>query len=303
MNKRSVRVGIQLPEVERVVRWPEYVAIAQAAEAVGFDSIWVGDHLLYRDGTAPETGPWEAFTLLAALAAATERVALGPLVACVGFHPPGLIAKMSATVDEISNERFVLGLGAGWNHPEFRAFGIAYDRRVDRFAEAYPIIRDLVVGQRVTAAGQFSSVDDAVLLPTSKRTRPMPIMIGSNGPRMLELTLPTADIWNTWYTEFGNAADGFAGASAHVSSIAERVGRDPATIERSACVLVRIGDGGERTEPEDQHAIMGTASQIAASLREIVDAGADELIIVADPITRESVTWLGDVLTLVRPAR
>ena len=109
-----MRVGIQLPEVEREVRWPEYVAIARAAEEVGFDSVWVGDHLLYapEDGR-PERGPWEAWTLLAALAAATERVRLGPLVACAAFHPPALIAKMAATLAEVSGGRFVLGLGAG----------------------------------------------------------------------------------------------------------------------------------------------------------------------------------------------
>ena len=88
-----MRIGIQLPEVEREVRWPEYVAMARAAEEVGFDSIWLGDHLLYDD---PDRGPWEAWTLLAALAAVTGRVTLGPLVACLGFHPPGLIAKMAA---------------------------------------------------------------------------------------------------------------------------------------------------------------------------------------------------------------
>jgi alkanesulfonate monooxygenase SsuD/methylene tetrahydromethanopterin reductase-like flavin-dependent oxidoreductase (luciferase family) len=112
---RPLRIGIQLPEVERDVRWPEYLAMARAAEAAGFDSIWTGDHLLYRGDGRSERGPWEAWTLLAALAAATERVALGPLVACTAFHPPGLIAKMAATIDEVSGGRFVLGLGAGWN--------------------------------------------------------------------------------------------------------------------------------------------------------------------------------------------
>src|SRR4051812_22637303 len=91
-----MRLGIQLPEVERQIGWLEYLAMARAAEEGGFDSIWIGDHLLYRD---PERGPWEAWTLLAALAAATERVELGPLVACTAFHPPGLMAKMAATID------------------------------------------------------------------------------------------------------------------------------------------------------------------------------------------------------------
>ena len=85
---RPLRIGIQLPEVERDVRWPEYLAMARAAEAAGFDSIWLGDHLLYRGDGRTERGPWEAWTLLAALAAATERVTLGPLVACAAFHPP-----------------------------------------------------------------------------------------------------------------------------------------------------------------------------------------------------------------------
>ena len=116
--------------------WPEYLAMARAAEDAGFDSIWLGDHLLYRGEGEEERGPWEAWTLLGALAAVTERVDLGPLVACTAFHPPGLIAKMAATVAEIAGGRFVLGLGAGWNEEEFRAFGLPFDHRVSRFEES-----------------------------------------------------------------------------------------------------------------------------------------------------------------------
>src|SRR5205807_7577268 len=113
--------------------------MARSAEDAGFDSLWLGDHLLYRGDGRPERGPWEAWTMLSALAAVTERVTLGPLVACTAFHPPGLIAKMAATVDEVSGGRFVLGLGAGWNREEFAAFGLPYDRRVSRFEEAFGI--------------------------------------------------------------------------------------------------------------------------------------------------------------------
>src|SRR3954454_2838286 len=136
---RPLAVGVQLPEVERDVRWPEYLRMARAAEEVGFDSIWLGDHLLYRGDGRPERGPWEAWTLLGALAAATERVTIGPLVACAGVHAPGLLAKMAATVDEVSGGRLVLGLGAGWNAAEFAAFGIPFDRRVGRFEDAFGI--------------------------------------------------------------------------------------------------------------------------------------------------------------------
>src|SRR3954454_9969420 len=145
-----MRVGVQLPEVEREVRWPELRAIALAAERGGFDSIWVGDHMLYRGDGRPERGPWDAWTLLAALAASTERVRLGPLVASTAFHPPGLIARMAATIDELSGGRFVLGLGAGWNEMEFRSFGIPFDRLVSRFEESFEIIRRLVAGERVS---------------------------------------------------------------------------------------------------------------------------------------------------------
>src|ERR671936_2329124 len=152
---RPLRVGIQLPEVEREVRWPEYLALARAAEDAGFDSIWVGDHLLYRE---PDRGPWEAWTLLAALAAATERVQLGPLVACLAFHPPAVLAKMAATVDEASGGRLVLGVGAGWNEDEFRAFGLPFDHRVSRFEEGFEIVRRLLAGERVTLSGRFHAV-------------------------------------------------------------------------------------------------------------------------------------------------
>src|SRR5919107_5831083 len=108
-----MRIGIQLPEVERDVRWPEYLALARAAEESGFDSIWLGDHLLYRGDGRPERAPWEAWTLLSALAAVTQRVRLGPLVACAGFHPPGLLAKMAATGGEVSGGGSVLRRGGG----------------------------------------------------------------------------------------------------------------------------------------------------------------------------------------------
>jgi probable F420-dependent oxidoreductase len=289
-----MRVGIQLPEVEREVHWPEYLAMARAAEAAGFESIWLGDHLLYRDDGRPERGPWEAWTLLSALAAATERVRLGPLVACAGFHPPGLLAKMAATIDEVSGGRFVLGLGAGWNAEEFRAFGIPYDQRVSRFEEAFAIVRGLLAGERVTLGGRFWAAEDAVLLPHPARR--VPLVIGSNGPRVLRATLPHVDAWNTWYEDFGNTAEGFAELNARISQAAAGVGRDPAEVERSACVLVRLGGGGERPHKDGAPALTGPPERIAAALRELADAGADEAILVADPITERSVHELGEVI-------
>jgi alkanesulfonate monooxygenase SsuD/methylene tetrahydromethanopterin reductase-like flavin-dependent oxidoreductase (luciferase family) len=295
---RPLRVGIQLPEVERDVRWSEMLAMARAAEESGFDSLRLGDHLLYRAGDGPERGPWEAWTLLAALAATTERVDLGPLVAATAFHPPGVLAKMATTIDEVSGGRFVLGLGAGWNEDEFAAFGLPYDQRVSRFAEAFEIIRRMLDGERVTLAGRFFAAEDAVLLPRPA-ARPR-LLVGSNGPRMLRLTLPYVDAWNTWYDGYGNHAEGFAALNAQITAAAREAGRDPGAIQRSACAFVVLDRAaGERPITPDAPPLEGTAAQLAARLRELGDAGADEVILVVSPITERSIRWLGDAIASV----
>ena len=289
-----MRVGIQLPEVEREVRWREVAAIARAAEESGFESIWVGDHLLYRGAGRPERGPWDAWTQLAALAVVTSRVRLGPLVAATPFHPPGVIARMAASIDEVSGGRFVLGLGAGWNEPEFRAFGFPFDKTVSRFAESFEIVRRLLAGEHVTFEGEFQSVDDAVLLPPPART--VPIMLGSNGAKMLGIALPFVDAWNTWFTSYGNTAEGFASLRGDVDAASVRAGRDPAELTHSACVLVKVGEGaGER--PNDVPPI--ALKDLAAHLRVLGEAGADEAILVLDPIdersTRQAATAIVDL--------
>ena len=292
---RPLRVGIQLPEVEREVGWPEYASMARAAENVGFDSIWIGDHLLYRDDGRPERGPLEAWTLLAGLAAVTTRVRLGPLVACAGFHPPGLLAKMATTVDEVSAGRLVLGIGAGWNRTEFDAFGVPFDHRVARFEEAFTVVRRLLAGERVTERGRFWRTEDAILLPPPSRR--IPVMVGSTGPRVLAATLPWVDGWNTWFDLYGNTPAGFERENAKVTAAAEAAGREPATIDRSACVLV-VTDraAGERPIPPDSPPLEGSPSTIAAGLRDLAEAGADEAILVVSPVTEASIRYLGAAL-------
>jgi alkanesulfonate monooxygenase SsuD/methylene tetrahydromethanopterin reductase-like flavin-dependent oxidoreductase (luciferase family) len=292
------RVAIQLPEVEREVRWPEYRAMAVAAEEAGFSGIYVGDHLLYRGDGRPERGPWSSWTLLAALAAVTERADLGPLVACAGFHPPAVLAKMAATLTEVSGGRFVLALGAGWNEAEFHAFGIPFDRRVARFEEAFTIIRGLLHGDRVTFDGEYHSAQDAVLLPPQQhRTR---LMIGSNGPRMLRIALPHVAAWNTWYEDYGNTAEGFATLNAKISAAAADAGRAPEEIARSACAFVVLDrDADERRTVDGAPPIEGSADQIATRIRELADAGAQEVILVVSPITEHSIRTLGEAVASV----
>jgi alkanesulfonate monooxygenase SsuD/methylene tetrahydromethanopterin reductase-like flavin-dependent oxidoreductase (luciferase family) len=285
-----MNVGIQLPEVERLVRRDELAVMAHAAEECGFDSLWVGDHLLYRGDGRPERGPWDCWTTLAWLAGITERVTLGPLVACTAFHPPGILARQVAAIDELSGGRFVAALGAGWNQEEFRAFGLPFDHHVSRFEEAFTIVRRLLAGEHVTLEGRFHTVRDAVLLPPPLR-RPK-LMIGANAPRMLSIALPHVDAWNTWYTRYGNTPEGFDRHNREVTDAAEHAGRDPAQIERSACVLVEVEPAGER--PRDVEAVR--ADRLAAHLRALGDAGADEAILVLDPITESSIRTLRTAL-------
>jgi probable F420-dependent oxidoreductase len=281
-----LRVGVQLPEVEREVRWHEYAAMAHAAEECGFGSLWLGDHMLYRGDGRPERGPWDCWTILAGLAAITERVELGPLVACTAFRPPGQLARAAAAVDELSGGRLVVGLGSGWNEAEFRAFGLPFDRRVSRFEEAFEIVRGLLAGERVTFSGNFYEVEDAVLLPPPAH-RPR-LMVGGIGPRLLAATLPHVDAWNTWWDDTHNRADGFAELNATIDQACERAGRDPGEVERSTCVLVQVGGGAGERKPLPEAPPL-PLDQLAGELRGYEQAGADEVILVLDPITEESI--------------
>ena len=210
VGQRPLKVGVQLPEVEREARWPELLDMIRAIEDLGYDSVWLGEHLLYRWPDRPPRGPWEAWSMLAAIAAVTERIEFGPLVACTAFHNPAVLAKQASTIDEISGGRLILGLGAGWNETEFRAFGIPFDHRVDRFEEAFTIIRTLLQDGAIDFDGRFYQARDCELLPRGPRPTGPPLMIGSNGPRMLRIATPHVQAWNTWFADIDNKPDGVA---------------------------------------------------------------------------------------------
>jgi probable F420-dependent oxidoreductase len=292
-------VGVQLPEVEREVRWAELLDMARATEQAGFDSLWVGDHLLYRDPDAPPRGPWEAWSVLAALAAVTERVELGPLVASASFHNPAMLAKKAATIDEISGGRLILGLGAGWNEAEYRAFGFPFDHRVDRFEEAFAIIRGLLREGAVDFVGRYHQARDCLLLPPPRRPGGPPIMIGTTGERMLRLVAAHADGWNAWFTWFGNRPEGLPALRDKVDAACASVGRDPSTLARTVAILVQVGEGevARRGGPsEEAPPLRGTAEDVAATLRAFAAEGISHVQLVVDPITVESIERLAPVL-------
>ena len=293
---RPLKVGIQLPEVEYEPRWADLATMARLAEDVGLDSVWVGDHYLYRDA-AGSRGPWEAWTQLAALAAVTSRVTLGPLVAATAFHQPTVLAKLAATVDEISGGRLVLGLGAGWNDVEFAAFGFPLEQRVARFEEAFTIVRTLLREGRIDFAGRFYQARDCELLPRGPRPGGPPLLIGSSGPRMLRITMPWAQAWNAWYLTYGNSAGGIAAQRELVDAACREVGRDPAEVERTVAVFVRLpGALGARATDPAAPPLEGPPEQLAHALRGLAAEGIGHVQLVIDPVTPAGVAALAPLL-------
>lgn len=300
---RALKVGVQLPEVERVVGWPELREMAQVAEAIGLDSLWVGDHLLYRYPDGDVRGPWEAWSLLSALATVTSRVELGPLVACASFHNPAVMAKMAAGVDAISDGRLILGLGAGWNETEYRAYGLPFDHRVSRFADAFAIIRGLLRDGRVDYTGTYHSAPDCELHPPPHRSGGPPLMIGSMGERMLALTLPWVDAWNAWYTWFGNSPKGYPPLRARIDAACRAAGRDPDSVERTLALLVRLPGAVGRPTTDDRDAVPdpvdGSPETLARTLRAFAAEGVRHVQLVLDPITVGSIRALEPMLSLL----
>jgi probable F420-dependent oxidoreductase len=291
---RPCKVGVQLPEVERFVPWPEYLDLALRAEEAGYDSVWVGDHLIYDLPDRSTRGPHEAWTTLAAIAAVTKRVEIGPLVAATSFHAPAMLAKQAATVDAISQGRLIVGLGAGWNRREFDAFGFPYDRRVSRFEEALAIIVALLRTGRTTFHGQFYDVDDCVLDPRPVRDAGPPIMVGSNGPRMLSIALPVVDSWNVWWSTYDNSVSRFVEIKAEVDA-AMPEGRH---VQATAAVLVTLPGGKGRLmgDSYDADVTAVTPDGLADHVRGLAGAGATHLQLVLDPITAESIDTVGTAL-------
>jgi probable F420-dependent oxidoreductase len=297
-----MKIGAVMPIAEgelggRTATFSELRAVAQAAEAGGLDSIWVYDHLLFRFPPAPTSGIYEAWSILAALAADTTRVELGTLVMAIPFRNPAVFAKMAATVDEISGGRLILGIGAGWHEPEFEAFGIPFDHRVSRFEEALQIILPMLRSGRADVAGRYHRADDVELLPRGPRPSGLPILIAGRGPRMLSLVAKHADAWNAAW--FGDVSE----IEPRVAPLREALaaaGRDPATLDITIGINVVLPDLVSATDELPAHALRGTPMEIAAGLRGYADAGVSHLIAACTPSTVEAMDRFSEAARLSR---
>ena len=273
-----MRIGVTLPLAAgdtadgHAPTFAETVAFARHAESAGLDSIWVFDHVVFRFPGSADFGVREGWTTLAALAPVVPRVELGSLVMCSSFRNPALLAKMAATLDDLSGGRVTLGLGSGWHDPEFEAFGWPADHKVGRFAEDLEIAARLLRGERVTFAGTWRHTRDAVLAPPPGRR--VPILVAAKGERMLRLTATWADAWNTaWY---GHVDDRLRTRLAALAAACAAVGRDPSTIRRT--VGIRLHEPGTRPAG-DSTGLDAGAQGLANFFDELARLGFDDALI------------------------
>ena len=265
--------------------WPSLREAVQRADAVGFDDLWIDDHLLSDEADWPDP-KLEGWTTLAAVAAVTDRARLGLMVGANTLRNPGLVAKMATTVDHISGGRAILGIGAGWFEREHAAFGFdfgsGFGERLDRLIEAVPLIRRLLDGEEVTHGGRFYRFDRAVCTPRPIQVK-LPILIGGSGPRKtIPLVARSADLWNAYGTP-----DEVATASALLRAACDAAGRDDREVERTVNLNVVIRgdraqaeaawDGWYRTHRphggEGRLDAGGSVEDVANTLRAYRDAG------------------------------
>ncbi len=237
--------------------------------------------------------------MLAALAEATHRVELGPLVTCNSFRNPAVLAKMATAVDEVSQGRLILGLGAGWNEPEYQAFGLPFDHRVARFEEALQILKPLLHEGHVDFAGQYYQARNCDNVPCGPRLEGPPLMVGceQGSPRMLRLTAQYADLWNTGYM---GKPETMAGPLAKIHAACREVGRDPATIGVTALIGLWFPHLQSNQPSFFDTPLTGTVEEIAAAMRGYAELGVQHIMFQCEPYTAEALRLLTEALQLYR---
>lgn len=281
---------------DRTPRYNDIRDMARRAEAAGFDSVWLYDHLLYRTDGRATIGIWECWTILSALAEATERVELGTLVACNSFRNPAMLAKMAITLDEVSNGRLILGLGAGWNRAEHDAFGMPFDHLVGRFEEALQIIRPLLKEGRVDFEGTYYRAADCEITPHGPRVGGPPLMVGSFGPRMLRFTARYADVWNTACLHQPASLNK---PRAELEAACADVGRDPATLDVTALVALGYPDLGDLPQVAEEY-LTGSREAVATALQDYARMGVTHLMFHVEPYGAEALSRLAASVELYR---
>ena len=316
-GSRSLKIGLLLPQAEGMrgpgVRgWREVSDMARVAEDVGFDSLWLVDHLLYKlDGEDDARGVWEVWSLLSAIAAVTNRVEIGTLVLAMGWRNPALLAKMADTVEEISDGRLILGLGSGYHKHEYDAFGFPFSYKVSRFEEAIQILHGLLRNGEVDFEGKYHFARECELKPRGPRPQGPPILMGTVQPRMMACMAKYADLWNAYYDDTHNKVDGIRRLRPIVDQACTHEGRDPATLERTVTALVADANADpwwdklpteNWVEEGPLVPLAGAPEEIAKVLLEYQREGIAHLQICLEPTTSESIEAFARVLEAVDEA-
>ncbi len=233
---RPLRFGVTLPQIKR--SWQEASAAAKEFDQLGYDSLWVCDHLY--GVPAPGLPILEAWTELAAVAAITKQAKLGTLVTPPFFRNPAVLAKQIATIDQIAPGRVIAGLGAGWFPPEFEQTGCLFPtarERLRAMEESVEILKRLWTEEKATFAGRYFSVNEAVCEP--KPETPPEVLIGGGGERVtMAIAARHADTWNNMAIAQGELSQKVEA----LNKRCEEIGRDPESIEKSQQCVVIIGE-------------------------------------------------------------
>ena len=255
----------------------EVLRLAQMAEADGWYGFWYADHYMSNTDTA-ETARGdvhECWAMLPAVAATTERIRIGSLVAPTSVHHPAVLANRAVTIDHISNGRMVLGIGAGWQINEHAAYGIDLEppkERVSRFDEAIQVMSSLLGEDETSFDGDFYTLTGAPSDPAPVQA-PLPILVGTGSPRMLRITARHAQEWNTW-GDPTLVAQGVA----KLETACEQVDRDPATMWKSVQALV-VQTGDDNTDDMGDRVIAGSPAQLVDQIGRYEELGIDEFIV------------------------
>ena len=294
-------IGIVMPLMQfgpdrTTARWTEIRAMALRAEAIGVDTIWTPDELLWRAQDGPPQGVWDGISMAGAVAAVTSTAKVGTWVMSALHRNPAIIAKTAETLDEISGGRFVFGLGAGHEWPgQARALGLPEDRIFARFEEALEIVVPLIREGRADFEGTFHAARDLPQAPRGPRPGRIPLLIGGNGPKGQRHAVRHADIWSGYVEERADVEE-IAPRIASLEAICAAEGRDPASIGRS----IGVGVNPFLTVDARPNVISGTPVQIADRLLPFRDAGYTQVELMFGPGTMEALDALAPVVELVR---
>jgi alkanesulfonate monooxygenase SsuD/methylene tetrahydromethanopterin reductase-like flavin-dependent oxidoreductase (luciferase family) len=297
---RSFEIGVVLPlnqyGADRVTpRWSVVRDMVLRAETIGFDTVWTPDELLWKPKDRPVIGVWEGIAMAGAVAASTTRVKVGTWVLSALHRNAGIIAKAAETLDEISGGRFVFGLGAGHPWPgQAHAFGLPEDQTFARFEEALEVIVPLMRNGHADFEGTWHAARDLPQEPVGPRPGRIPLMIGGNGPKGQRHAARHADIWSSWAEERSDLSE-FAPRLASLDQICAEIGRDRATLGRSAGVEVHPLERAD----QEAGAIAGSATEIADAVRTFREAGFTQLEIMMTPGTVAALEALAPVLEIL----